>query len=158
MHASKVLWDAFMYAPGPILCRVKVEGEIVREYDKLAGRYRTILEMVDFTPYLKLILDEFIERIDRMDKEKSRDILDGTYFDAYRKGVKPFLRGEAKTFSIRNLPGRGVLWSLSLGLKSKKPLLSLVRDTLRTYEDPRDKDHEWLCRRFLHYAKKAGLI
>ena len=47
LHASEHPLDALRYAPGFLLCQVEVSGEIVRESDKLAGRSRTCLAMVD---------------------------------------------------------------------------------------------------------------
>ena len=46
MHASTRLIDALKYAPGPIICRVDVRGEIVRGDNKIAGRERTVEWMI----------------------------------------------------------------------------------------------------------------
>jgi hypothetical protein len=48
LHASVKLSDALKYAPGPILCRVKLGGMIVpHNDDKVAAQERTCLGMVD---------------------------------------------------------------------------------------------------------------
>ena len=47
MHASRRLIDALDYAPGPMLCRVEVRGNIVLGDDKLAGMERRILWRID---------------------------------------------------------------------------------------------------------------
>jgi len=52
MHASRLLLDALTYAPGPIICRVRVSEEVHEQKDKLAGRRREVLWMVDATPVL----------------------------------------------------------------------------------------------------------
>jgi hypothetical protein len=43
LHASKNILDALQYAPGSIICRVEVGGEIIHCYDKLVCSERTIL-------------------------------------------------------------------------------------------------------------------
>jgi hypothetical protein len=49
MHASIRPLDALGYAPGPILCRVRLGGEIIHGGDKAVARTRTVLWMVDAT-------------------------------------------------------------------------------------------------------------
>jgi hypothetical protein len=44
--------DALRYAPGAICCRVEIWGDIERGEDKLVGRYRKVLWMVDATQIL----------------------------------------------------------------------------------------------------------
>jgi len=46
-HASRRLIDALYYAPGPMLCRVKIGGKIIEDYDKLVGTERTVLWMAN---------------------------------------------------------------------------------------------------------------
>jgi hypothetical protein len=43
LHASKNILDALQYAPGSIICRVEVGGEIIHGNDKLVCTERTIL-------------------------------------------------------------------------------------------------------------------
>ena len=52
LHASKTILDALYYAPGPVVCRVEVWGDVVRSSDKLAGRNRAVLWMLDATNVL----------------------------------------------------------------------------------------------------------
>ena len=54
LHASAYARDALAYAPGPILCRVQLSGQIVRGDDKAAASERTTLAMVDATRTLRL--------------------------------------------------------------------------------------------------------
>ena len=49
MHASIRPIDALKYAPGPIICRVEVSGDVIRGDDKLVGRHRKVLAMADAT-------------------------------------------------------------------------------------------------------------
>jgi len=52
MHGSARLIDALHYASGPIVCRVKIEGDVIKGDDKLCGRRRTVLWMLDATDIL----------------------------------------------------------------------------------------------------------
>ena len=52
MHGSVRLIDALRYASGPIVCRVDIEGDVIEEEDKLCGRRRTVLWMLDATQLL----------------------------------------------------------------------------------------------------------
>ena len=52
MHGSVRLIDALRYASGPIVCRVKIEGDVIEGEDKLCGRRRTVLWMLDATQIL----------------------------------------------------------------------------------------------------------
>lgn len=55
MHASKNIMDALGYAPGSMICRVEVEGEILEGDDKIAGRRRRVIYAIDG----KRLLHEF---------------------------------------------------------------------------------------------------
>ena len=52
LHASVHAIDALSYAPGPIVCRVIVGGEIVSGDDKIVGTTRTVVAMADATDAL----------------------------------------------------------------------------------------------------------
>jgi len=52
MHGSVRLIDALKYASGPIVCRVEIEGDVIEGEDKLCGRRRTVLWMLDATRLL----------------------------------------------------------------------------------------------------------
>ncbi len=61
LHASKRLSDAMFYAPGHLLCRVRLWGSIrwdQPESDKLVARNRKVLAMADVTEVLKDFLVE----------------------------------------------------------------------------------------------------
>ena len=51
-HASRRLIDALGYAPGSVLSRVAVGGEIIEGDDKLVARTRTVLWALDVAPVL----------------------------------------------------------------------------------------------------------
>jgi len=52
LHASKNALDALGYAPGPIVCRVRLSGEIIEGDDKACATERTVLWMADATEAL----------------------------------------------------------------------------------------------------------
>ena len=62
MHGSVKVTDALKYAPGPILCRVEIEGNLEERDDKIAGRRRTVLAMEDVSKVLHLFAIDFAER------------------------------------------------------------------------------------------------
>jgi len=49
LHASKRLVDALTYAPGTLVCRVELGGEIIYAKDKMVAMERTILWIADAT-------------------------------------------------------------------------------------------------------------
>ena len=52
MHASISLMDAFGYAPGPCLCRVKVWGDLKMDDTKITGRHRKCLKICPDTRFM----------------------------------------------------------------------------------------------------------
>ena len=57
LHASEHPFDALQYAPGPILHRVELVGDLVphgNPIDKWVGRQRTILASIDATELLRV--------------------------------------------------------------------------------------------------------
>jgi hypothetical protein len=54
LHASYHPFDALRYAPGPILCRVRLGGKIIRDEDKVVAGRRTVLAMRDFSREIRL--------------------------------------------------------------------------------------------------------
>jgi|SRR5579885_624045 hypothetical protein len=52
LHASKTAMDALKYAPGPVVCRVRLAGKIVEDGDKACASERTCLWMADATEVL----------------------------------------------------------------------------------------------------------
>lgn len=57
LHASETPREAFSYHQGPILCRVRVWGDIKREGDKLAARFRHVVKMLDVSDIIAESLD-----------------------------------------------------------------------------------------------------
>ncbi len=61
MHGSRRLIDALQYAPGAVLCKVVIWGEVEEQDDKLVGRHRKVLAMVDATKMLHEAACHFAE-------------------------------------------------------------------------------------------------
>ena len=53
LHWSRTPLAALQYAPGPILCRVEVWGDIIEDFDKGISRNRVILWRLDATDLLR---------------------------------------------------------------------------------------------------------
>ena len=52
LHASLKVLDALHYAPGPVVCRVEIGGQVTRGDDKLVATERTSLWMYNATDVL----------------------------------------------------------------------------------------------------------
>src|SRR3990167_1844367 len=52
MHGSVLPLHALQYAPGPIVCRVRLWGDVMRADDKLVARHREVVAMADATRVL----------------------------------------------------------------------------------------------------------
>jgi hypothetical protein len=63
MHASPRAIDALAYAPGPIVCRVELDGEIDRQSDKCAAQVRRVLWVADATRTLHEFACECAESV-----------------------------------------------------------------------------------------------
>lgn len=53
LHASVRAIDALTYAPGSIVCRVEMRGDLIVDRDKIVGRERSILWRYDATSVLR---------------------------------------------------------------------------------------------------------
>jgi hypothetical protein len=54
LHASERALDALKYAPGPIVCRVRLGGSILTGEDKACASERTVIAMADATETLRV--------------------------------------------------------------------------------------------------------
>ena len=52
LHASERIIDALNYAPGPVVCRVELSGEMIKDEDKICAENRKVLWMYDATNVL----------------------------------------------------------------------------------------------------------
>ena len=62
MHGSERISHAIKYMTGPILCRVEIEGDLHTDYDKVAGKKRTVLAMEDISRSIHIFAVNFAER------------------------------------------------------------------------------------------------
>ncbi len=53
LHASRRLIDAVGFAPGPILCKVRLGGKVRHDKDKSVATERTVVAMADVTDILR---------------------------------------------------------------------------------------------------------
>ena len=53
LHGSRKIMDALRYAPGSICCKAEIWGEVKEENDKLVGRNRKILKMINAEKILR---------------------------------------------------------------------------------------------------------
>ena len=88
LHASLRALDALNYAPGEIVCRVRLGGVIVHGGDKCVASERTVLWMADATNVLHEITCQYAEEALRI--AKVDDLRCAAAIDAKRK----WLRGE----------------------------------------------------------------
>jgi hypothetical protein len=61
LHACERMIDALTRAPGPILCHVKLSGEILRDTDELCAEHRECLWMRDVSRELLLFACRAVE-------------------------------------------------------------------------------------------------
>jgi hypothetical protein len=109
LHASRSILDALGYAQGPIVCRVRLSGHVVKGDDKLVGTERRCLWMVDATTILRKwaiwcaerALDRVAARADLVESDlralsASRDALDC---------ARRYLAGEVTESTLRTAWG-----------------------------------------------------
>lgn len=75
MHASGKILDAIRYAPGNVICRVKLHGEVIKGDDKLVASKRTVLWSVDASKALLLWAADCAERaLSRVENPDPRSV------------------------------------------------------------------------------------
>ena len=89
MHGSRRIIDALQYAPGAMICRVGLWGEVEEGNDKLVARNRKVLSMIDGTK----ILHEFACRCAE-DALKAANVKDKRSWNAI-KVKRAWLEGKA---------------------------------------------------------------
>jgi len=118
LHGSVRLVDALWHAPGPVLCRVELGGNIVKDPSlpcKVVASERTVLWMQDITETLWLFACAEAERIMKThdatqpamwDITKAlRDYVKGDITDSERKAICDEVEGD--------LPYPNLIWYLS---------------------------------------------
>jgi hypothetical protein len=72
MHGARRLIDALSYAPGAVVERVEIWGDVVEHNDKLCGRHRKCLALVDVTRLLHEFACDVAEDALKMAKVKDK--------------------------------------------------------------------------------------
>ena len=93
MHASIRPIDALKYAPGSLVCRVTLEGEILANTDKVCARTRTVLWMADATRTLYEFAVWCAERALQRERDQGREPNSDSWAALDIK--RQWLRGEA---------------------------------------------------------------
>jgi hypothetical protein len=73
LHGSRKALDALQYAPGPVACKDEIWGDIIEDNDKLCGRYRKCLAMIDATTVLHEFACLCAERALTREREMGRE-------------------------------------------------------------------------------------
>jgi hypothetical protein len=73
LHGSRKALDALYYAPGPVACRDEIWGDLIEDTDKLCGRYRKCLAMIDATTILHEFACLCAERALTREREMGRE-------------------------------------------------------------------------------------
>jgi hypothetical protein len=75
MHGSRRAIGALKYAPGPVVCRVRIWGDVLEGEDKLVGRHREVLWMADATEALHRMACWSVRHTPLLDGRKVWDLL-----------------------------------------------------------------------------------
>jgi hypothetical protein len=73
LHGSRKALDALCYARGPVACQDEIWGDIIEDNDKLCGRYRKCLAMIDATTVLHEFACLCAERALTREREMGRE-------------------------------------------------------------------------------------
>ncbi len=73
LHASLKALDALSYAPGAIVCRVRMSGDIIHGPDKLVASERTVIWMADATTLLHEIAAWVGRRVLKRERRAGRE-------------------------------------------------------------------------------------
>jgi len=106
LHASVRALDALRYAPGPIVCRVRMWGEMIKEADKICAREREVLWMADASRILHEFACDCAERA-----LKLAGVTDERCWKAI-EAKREWLRGEAsdEELSVAWTAARQAAW------------------------------------------------
>ncbi len=110
-HASVKSIDALQYAPGSMLCRVKLGGEIIEDTDKVVASERTVLWMADATNTLHEFACWCAENALNLIREKGQE-LDPRSWGAI-EAKRKWLRGEITDEELD--AARGAAWDAARG-------------------------------------------
>ncbi len=93
LHASQRAIDALKYAPGAIVCRVRLSGAMVHDDDKACATERTVLAMADATNLLYEFACFAAERALITERDRGREPDERSWSAIAAR--RAWLRGEA---------------------------------------------------------------
>lgn len=97
LHGSISALDALKYAPGSIICRTEISGDIIEGGDKICGRNRKCLQMADATKVLRIFAADCAVRL--LSKIKDPD----PRTVAAIQGVRDFAEGKITKEELETL-------------------------------------------------------
>ena len=97
-HASPRAIDALKYAPGAIVCRVRLSGRILEDTDKAVATERTCLAMADATTTLRLFACWCAEQSLKAERKAGREP-DPRSWEAV-KVAKRYIAGKASDIAL----------------------------------------------------------
>lgn len=109
LHASRGPLDALYYAPDPIVCRVRLSGEILDGGDKLCASERTVLWMADATKVLHEFACWCAEQALLRERAAGREPDPRCW--AAVKAKRTWLRGEIDDATLE--AARSAVWSIT---------------------------------------------
>jgi len=123
-HGSVKALDALRYAPGPVVCRVRLAGKMVEhDGDKIAAQQRTAVQMADATDTLRLFACWVAERALKAERKAGREP-DPRSWNAI-KVTRDFVNGTATAQE------QGAAWSAA-GSAAESAAWSAARSAARS--------------------------
>lgn len=118
LHASTRIMDALRFAPGPVLCRVRLSGTVVRGGDKIAASSRETLWSIDATRALRLhAVNSAIVALERVGSPDPRSLA------ALREVLRQLADGAAD--GVASAAASAAAWAAAWAAASKR-LRSLI--------------------------------
>ncbi len=165
MHGSKRIIDALKYAPGSIVCRVDITGEIVKGNDKIVGRSRKVLWMMN----IENILHEFACRCaeDALALIKKPDLRSIAAIQAKRDWLAGKI-SDNELAAARNA-ARGAAWDAAWAVAraaakdaaraaAKDAARAAVRDAAWTVADAAARDATWAAARDKQNKRLTAMV
>lgn len=107
LHASPTVMAALTYAPGPVLCRVRLGGTILEDdsdglvYRKMVASRRTVLAMKNVSAELQLFACSLVRRTILPDGRKLWDLLEREQSKRTIRVVEQFAAGKATDVDLQ---------------------------------------------------------
>ena len=145
LHASERIIDALEYAPGPMVYRVRLHGEIRRGDDKACATHRTYIAGIDATGILRTfarkcaldvialwdapdIVRQYLETGDESASAAARDAASAAARDAARAEARGAARAEAR--GAASAAAWAAAWDEARGAQNTR-LTELVEAAMR---------------------------